>query len=408
MSHDEMARPVTAVRRGLSLAKSFLASETAGGFVLVLAALAGLALANSPYAAVYFQILSDEYRLGSTALSVSLTVPHIVNDGLMTLFFLLVGLEIKRALRVGELSSRSQALLPAIGAIGGMIAPAALFLVTVWGQGDMWRGWAIPTATDIAFALAAISLVRRYVSPGLVVFLSALAIIDDLGAILVIALWYTETINWFALVCAGLALALLVILNLAGVRRLPGYLALGCVLWWFVLQSGIHPTLAGVLLASTIPIGAGQQPLARLERALHGPVALFVVPLFGFVNAGVALGSVGLDSLTHKVTLGIILGLVAGKPLGIMTSCWLATRLQLARLPVGARFAELFGVSLLCGIGFTMSLFLGSLAFASLYTTETKLGILLASLIAVVAGYCWLRGCALLAKPDQATPDQTG
>lgn len=379
-------------RRVLGALEEFLASETLGGFALVAASLVGLLFANSGLSADYFHLLETKLAIGTLKLSVL----HWVNDGLMVLFFLLVGLEIKRELLTGELSSVRRALLPVIGAAGGMIAPALIFLGAATlgapAHPDTARGWAIPAATDIAFALAALSMVGRHLPSSLTVFLSALAIIDDLGAILVIAFFYTSDLNMPALAAAGVALVGLVALNLVGTRRLPAYLALGVVLWIAVLQSGVHATIAGVLLALTIPINGPHGALARLEHALHKPVALFIVPLFGFANAGVDLGGVSFATLVDPVTLGIGFGLLIGKQIGVFGFAWAAVRSGVAALPEGAGWSALYGVAALCGIGFTMSLFIGGLAFPPpLYVTETKLGIFAGSLLSVALGGAWLR-----------------
>jgi NhaA family Na+:H+ antiporter len=320
---------------------------------------------------------------------------HAVDDGLMALFFLLVGLEIKRELLVGELSSARRVALPAIAAAGGMAAPAVIYLALNLGSPIALHGWAVPAATDIAFALGVLSLLGSRVPPALKAFLTALAILDDLGAIAIIAVFYTARLSWLALALALGGIALLVVLNRLGERRLAPYLLIGVGIWGCVLSSGVHATLAGVAVALTIPLGRDgdhDAPLQRLEHALHPWVAFGIIPVFGFANAGLGFGGLTLDSVLSGVTLGIAGGLFVGKQLGIAGCCWLALRARWAELPAGATPAQFYATALLCGIGFTMSLFIGALAFPSdALIAETKLGVLIGSGLSAVSGYALMR-----------------
>ena len=403
---DDPAPLPTALRRRLATARrpftalrAFLRTETGGGFLLIAASLAALAWANSPAAPAYFGLLGAHVRVGVGAFALNETVLHWVNDGLMAAFFLLVGLEIKRELAVGALSDPRRAALPAVAALGGMIAPALVYVAFTRGHPEALRGWAIPAATDIAFALAALSLLGARVPASLKVFLAALAIIDDLGAIVIIALFYTAELHLPALGLAGAALAALVLMNRAGVTRLLAYLPVGFLLWLFTLESGVHATLAGVALALAVPLrtaatpdGLGASPLRRLEHALHPAVAYGIVPVFGLANAGVSFAGLAPGDLLDPVPLGVAAGLFVGKQLGVFGAAWGAIRLGVASPPEGATMSMLYGVALLCGIGFTMSLFIGSLAFSSeLLLTETKVGVFAGSLLCAVAGVAWLR-----------------
>ncbi len=380
-------------RRPVSLLRAFIESEAGGGLLLMGAAAAAMIVANSPLAPVYFGALKA--YLGPLSLG------HWINDGLMAVFFLLVGLEIKREVLDGQLASWSNRALPGIAAAGGMLVPALIYAALNSGTPETLRGWAIPTATDIAFALGVLSLLGPRVPASLKVFLAALAILDDLGAVIVIAIFYTGSISTPDLGYAAATLAALVAMNRMRVNRLWPFLLLGLVLWFFVLRSGVHATIAGVLLAMTIPLRpAPARPddlshslLHQLEHALARPVGFIVVPVFGFANAGVALGGIGLATLAQPVTLGIALGLSAGKLIGVFGAAALAIRLGLATLPFRATWQHLIGVALLCGIGFTMSLFIALLAFGPMPATleQAKIGILLGSLVAGSAGYTLLR-----------------
>ena len=410
-------RRLALIRRPFTLLWAFLRSETGGGFLLIAASVAALAWANSPWASAYFALLDTHAGLAFGSHTLSETLLHWVNDGLMALFFLLVGLEIKREMVVGALSSPRRAALPAIAALGGMVVPALVYVAIACGGGpEALRGWAIPSATDIAFALAALSLLGARVPAGLKVFLAALAIIDDLGAILVIALFYTATLSLPALGGVALVLAVLAAMNRLGVTRLWPYLALGALLWLLTLKSGVHATLAGVALAFVVPLrtraapdGLGASPLRRLEHALHPAVAYAVVPVFGLANAGVAFAGLSPAALLGPVPLGIAAGLFVGKQTGVFGAAWLAIRAGVASKPEGASWSMLYGVALLCGIGFTMSLFIGSLAFRSpLLLTETKLGVFAGSLLSAAAGIAWLRLQPARAAGRQAAPARPG
>jgi Na+:H+ antiporter, NhaA family len=370
--------------------KDFLALESAGGMLLAGAALLAMALANSPLEGLYAGFLDTPVEVRIGAFDIAKPLLLWINDGLMAVFFFLVGLELKREALEGELSSVSQVLLPALAAAGGMLAPAAIYAWINWSDPVTLHGWAIPAATDIAFALGVLSLLGDRVPVGLKVFLLTLAILDDVGAIVIIALFYTADLSGVSLGVAGVALAGLLALNRLGVKRAAPYLLVGLVLWASVLKSGVHATLAGVALAFFIPRKAARM----LEHDLHPPVAYAILPLFAFANAGIALAGVSLASFFEPVPLGIAAGLVAGKTIGIFTVSFLAIRLGWAKMPEGANWGALLGLALLCGIGFTMSLFIAGLAFeatAGEYALQTRLGILGGSLVAALGGYALLR-----------------
>jgi len=380
-SKRAMRRPPASVLRDL------LRGEAGGGLVLMIAAAVALIVANSPLAPSYFGLLKT--YIGG------LSVLHWINDALMALFFLLVGLEIKREFLDGHLATWPRRVLPLIAAAGGMIAPAMIYVALNAGTPDTLRGWAIPTATDIAFALGVLALLGSRVPVSLKIFLTALAIIDDLGAVAIIAAFYTADLSLTWLSLAGLTLAALAGLNRAGVERLVPYLALGAVLWFVVLQSGVHATLAGVALALAIPLRRSpgrpddtQSPLHILEHALHPWVAFLIVPVFGFANAGVSLAGMSWAAAFAPVTLGIAAGLFVGKQIGIFLTTWAAVRLKLADCPAGASMAQVYGVALLCGIGFTMSLFIGLLAFptSAALQDEVKVGVLIGSVLSGAVG----------------------
>ncbi|ASC64947.1 Na+/H+ antiporter NhaA [Achromobacter denitrificans] len=396
-----MTLPATPPPKSASFLQAFLRSEALGGYVLMLAALIALVVANSPAAPHYFGALETKLGFQAGPIVLKETALHWINDGLMAVFFLLVGLEIKREVLDGQLRGAARIVLPGIAAVGGMALPALIYVLVNAGSPDTLRGWAIPAATDIAFALGILALLGSRVPTSLKIFLTALAILDDLGAIIIIALFYTSTLNTFALGMAGALLASLFCLNRMGVLRLAPYLLIGVVLWYFVLKSGVHATLAGVALALAIPLRPQNQghpgthsPLHALEHALHKPVALLIVPLFGFANAGVSFSGLGLGSLAQPVPLGVALGLFLGKQLGVFGFAWLAIKSGIASLPRHATFAQLYGVALLCGIGFTMSLFIGALAFTDPAAVDaTKIGVLTGSLVSAVTGFVLLRAC---------------
>ena len=370
----------------------FFAHESAGGVVLGLAALAALVVSNSPLAAWYEGFLRTPGSIVFGRLLV-LEKPLVVwiNDLLMAVFFFLVGLEIKREFVEGELASRRQAVLPAVAALGGMAVPAAIYAALNWGDAAALRGWAIPSATDIAFAIGVLRLLGPRVPVSLKVFLTAVAIIDDLGAIVVIALFYTDHLSALALVGAAAGIVALVTLNRASVARVGPYVMVGLVVWVFVLKSGVHATLAGVITALAVPLrdARGESPLHKAEDALHPWVAFGILPLFAFANAGVDLRGVTAATLAEPVTLGIAAGLVVGKAVGVFGASWLLIKSGAAAAPAGASPLQFFGVCVLAGIGFTMSLFIGGLAFDGLgaaYEARLKLGVLGGSLLAALAG----------------------
>jgi NhaA family Na+:H+ antiporter len=375
----------------------FFSTESAGGIVLLACAAIALGWANSPWATAYHHLWETPLGFDTRSFGLSLTLHEWVNDGLMAVFFFFVGLEIKREVLIGELSSRRSAALPVAAAIGGMVVPAAIYaMVNRGGAGA--HGWGIPMATDIAFALGVLALFGSRLPSGLRVFLAALAIVDDLGAVLVIALFYTNAMHWGALGGAATVVAVLVGLNVAGVGRALVYVALGVILWLFVLFSGIHATVAGVLLALAIPArkqGATEMEpslLQRLESALHGPVAFAIMPIFALANAGVPLGAGAMGAVRTPVALGVILGLLFGKPIGIMLASVAAVRAGAAELPAGVTWRQVHGASWLGGIGFTMSLFIAGLAFADAAMLDVaKLGVIAASVCAGTVGYFLLR-----------------
>lgn len=376
----------SATRRRSTL-RGFLAGEAGGGVVLIIAAALGLAMANSPLAATYFGAL--EAYIGP------LSLLHWINDALMAVFFLLVGLEVKRELLDGQLSRWPRRILPGLAAAGGMLVPALIYLAFNRNAPEAQAGWAIPTATDIAFTLGVLALLGRRVPVSLKIFVTALAILDDLGAVLIIALFYSAELSGPWLAGAGGVLAALIVFNRLGVRRLWPYLGLGLVLWFCVLQSGVHATIAGVALALTIPLmrsparpDDATSPLHRLEHALARPVGFAIVPVFGFANAGVSLAGLNGEALFSPITLGVALGLFLGKQAGVFGATWLAVRLRLVDRPEDATWGQVWGVSILCGIGFTMSLFIGLLAFAGqpLFETEVKIGVLCGSMLSALLG----------------------
>ncbi|KQS81660.1 sodium:proton antiporter [Rhizobium sp. Leaf384] len=376
-----------------STVRAFLDNETSSGLLLMGIALLAILTANSPLAEAYFGAL--HITIGP------LSLQHWINDLLMAAFFLLVGLEIKRELLDGQLSTWSRRILPGAAAAGGMAIPALIYIAFNYRDPVAVHGWAVPSATDIAFALGVLSLLGPRVPASLKIFLAALAIIDDLGAVVIIALFYTSGMNVMALGGAALVIGALIALNRTGVQRLLPYLALGAVLWILVFASGVHATLAGVILALTIPIrrtpGTPEatpdtSPLHRLEHALHKPVAFIIVPIFGFANAGVSFAHITLSTLAEPVTLGVAMGLVLGKCIGVFGTVFILVKMNLADLPAKASWGQTLGVSLVCGIGFTMSLFIGLLAFSDPDMQDrVKVGILIGSLIAGLLGYTILR-----------------
>jgi Na+:H+ antiporter, NhaA family len=363
-------------------------SDFYGGIALALATLAALIVENSPLGPSYNALLATtgEIRIGS--LSLAKSVEHWVNDGLMAIFFLLVGLEIKREALAGALAGVRQAALPVIAALGGFVVPAAVYAAANWGDAQAVRGWAIASATDIAFAVAVCAALGRRVAPSLRTFLLALAIIDDLLAIVVIAIFYTAELSALSLMLAAVGIVLLVLLNLFNVQKPSLYMVAGLFTWVCVLKSGVHATLAGVAVGLALPLAGGEESLLmRTEHALKPWVAFAIVPIFAFANAGVPLGGVSFASLVAPVPLGIIAGLFLGKQIGVFGACAAATTLGIATRPPGATAAQLYGVSILTGIGFTMSLFIGTLAYDdAALLDQIRLGVLVASLLSGAAG----------------------
>jgi len=379
----------------------FIKKESAGGILLVFATIFALLFSNTFMSPVYeyFLHIPVEIKIGPLELNKSLY--HWVNDGLMAIFFLLIGLEVKREILEGHLSSIRQVALPSFAAIGGMVVPAMIYHAFNGNNEFAVNGWAIPTATDIAFALGILSLLGNRVPLSLKVFLMALAIIDDLGAIVIIAIFYTSDLSTLSITVAALSLATLIALNIFKVSKKAAYFIVGWILWVSVLKSGVHATLAGVALAFTIPIkgknehGESFSPLKEIEHGLHFWVAFFILPLFAFVNAGVNVTDISLDQMSGPVPVGIMLGLFLGKQIGVFGFSWLAIKLKLATLPDECNWIQLYGVSVLTGIGFTMSLFIVSLAFVddSLFQYTDKLAILVASFTSGIVGYMILKFC---------------
>jgi NhaA family Na+:H+ antiporter len=371
-----------------STLRHFLDNEASGGIVLMVVAVLAIITANSPLAKIYFDLL--HIYVGP------LSVQHWINDALMAVFFLLVGLEIKREMLDGKLSTWSRRILPGAAAAGGMLFPALFYVYFNWNDPAALRGWAIPTATDIAFALGVLSLLGSRVPASLKIFLAALAIIDDLGAVIVIAIFYTADLNLLALAGTGIVVGNLIIFNRMGVKALWPYLVLGAVLWVLVFASGVHATLAGVVLALTIPLkltpgtpeaAHHESPLHRLEHLLHKPVAFVIVPVFGFANAGVSFAGISMAVFSEHLTMGIAAGLLLGKLVGVLGTVTLLVKLGVADLPAQASWGQVAGTALLCGIGFTMSLFIGLLAFDDPGVQDrVKIGILAGSVLSGVLG----------------------
>ena len=396
--------------------RDFIRLESAGGILLLGAAVAAFVVANTPLSGAYGELLDTTVAVQVGALVISKPLLLWVNDGLMAVFFFLIGLEIKREVVEGELSSRERVVLPGIGAVGGMVVPAAIYVAMNWGDPVALDGWGIPVATDIAFALALLGVFGRRVPTQLKVFLLTLAILDDLAAILIIALFYSGDLSVGALLAGAAALCVGVALNRLGVTRVTPYVLVGIVLWIAVLKSGVHATLAGVLIALCIPVrdGDGGSPVAELERDLHASVALVILPIFAFVNAGLGVAGLGVDDLLHPVTLGVIAGLFLGKPLGVAGFVALAVLLRAAPLPKDITWLQIIGVAFACGIGFTMSLFIAGLAFehgSGAYFDGDRLGILVGSLLSAAAayGFLWagLRRTAAAAEGERA-PSESG
>ena len=372
--------------------KYFFKLESASGLVLLFAAILALGISNSDYSLIYFNVLQKYITIGIGSISLKLTIIHWINDVLMTVFFFLVSLEIKREMVQGELSNPKQALLPIIGAVGGMLVPAVIYILINLGSPETLKGWAIPSATDIAFSLGVLSLLGKRVPISLKIFLTALAIIDDLGAIVIIAFFYSGNIQTLYLMLMLIAVLFLFVLNRFNIRAFTPYLLIGILLWDFTHQSGIHATISGVLLALLIPHDKkkpSKSLLLRLEHGISKYVAFGIMPLFAFANAGVSLGGISFNTLLNPVPLGIVCGLFFGKQIGVFLFSYISVKLNFAEKPSNSNWLSLYAVSILTGIGFTMSLFVGNLAFANSenYTDGVKIGVLTGSLLSTLVGY---------------------
>lgn len=383
---------------------NFLRLESAGGIVLVIAAFFAVLLANSPLAGYYGNFLNANITV--TVADVGISKPFLlwINDGLMAIFFLLIGLELKREVVEGQLSSADQIVLPSLAALGGLVVPAVIYWYINRDNPAGLNGWAIPTATDIAFALAILSVLGSRVPASLKIFLTTIAIVDDLAAILIIAVFYSGDLSTASLVAAGFGIAVLFTLNRFGVRRLAAYMITGVFIWFFVLKSGVHATLAGILVAAFIPLKCEDKhsPARHLEHTLHPWIAFAVLPIFAFANAGVSFDRIGADTVLGTVSVGIVLGLVIGKQLGVFGMTALAIGLGFAKKPAGTTWPMLYGVALICGVGFTMSMFIGGLAFEHggfEQSAAVRIGVIVGSVISAVAG--WLVLHLSLPKPDQ-------
>ena len=391
--------------------REFLELETAGGILLIACVLIAMLTANSPLSGIYAALLDLTVAVQVGTLVINKPLLLWVNDGLMAVFFFLIGLEIKREIMDGELSSFDQIILPGMGALGGMIVPASIYIWLNMGDAVALDGWAIPVATDIAFALALLGSFGARAPTSLKVFLLTLAILDDLAAITIIALFYSADLSPTMLLVGGIFLIVAVAMNRLGVTRTSTYVLLGVALWVAVLKSGVHATLAGVLIAFCVPMRdkEGHCPLRELEHNLHAPVAFVILPAFAFVNAGLSLDGVSLDALVHPVTLGVTTGLVLGKPLGILVFTGLVAALGLARLPKDVSWMQLLGVACACGIGFTMSLFIAGLAFehgSGAYYSGDRLGILLGSLLSALAAWVSLHFSLPKSAADSSNTDR--
>ncbi len=372
--------------------KWFFKLEAASGLVLLFSAIFALIISNSTYADLYFSTLEKYLFIGFNEIGLKLSILHWINDALMAIFFFFVTLEIKREFLQGELSNFKQALLPIIAAIGGMVVPALFYVIINFGDPETLNGWAIPSATDIAFSLGVLSLLGKRVPISLKVFLTALAIIDDLGAILIIAIFYSGDLNILYLSLMSIAFILLLLINKFNIKKFLPYLIVGLALWDFTHNSGIHATIAGVLLAMTIPHRKKEKDfslLLKIEHAISPYVAFGIMPLFAFANAGVSLEGLSLSSLMDKVPLGIVLGLFVGKQLGVFVFSYVSIKLKIAQMPNNSNWFNFYGVGILTGIGFTMSLFVGNLAFIEnmQYMDGVKIGVLTGSLLSTLAGY---------------------
>jgi NhaA family Na+:H+ antiporter len=391
-------RKVTMRRPKISFISDFFKLESSGGILLMIAAALALLLANTPLKSYYALLLDTPIEVRVGALKIAKPLLLWINDGLMTVFFFMVGLELKRELLEGELSDKRKIILPAIGAIGGMVVPALIYIYLTSGDPVAVKGWAIPAVTDIAFALGVLSLLGSRVPVGIKVFLTSVAIFDDIGAIFIIAIFYTANISLLALLIVGCCIPILFLLNRQGVESKSIYLLIGIVMWVAMLKSGIHATLTGVILAMFIPIKSKNEPdyspLKSMEHDLHAVVAFFVLPIFAFANAGISFINISSEQFFHPVPMGITIGLFVGKQIGVFGLCWLFIKLKITNLPSGMSWGSLYGTAILCGIGFTMGLFIGTLAFEETGINllfDERLGIILGSLASGIVGYLTLR-----------------
>ena len=388
-----------------SFLSRFLKLESAGGITLMLTAVFAMILANSPALGLYNSFLNMPVEVKIGALEIAKPLLLWINDALMAVFFFLVGLELKRELVEGELSDPRNIILPGIGAVGGMIAPALIYVFFNAGDPETLHGWAIPAATDIAFALGILSLLGSRVPVSLKIFLTSLAIFDDIGAILIIAFFYTSKLSITALIVAACCIPVLAYMNKRNVYSKSCYIMVGVVLWVAMLKSGVHATLAGVILAMFIPMESrdkSSSPLREMEHSLHSVVAFIILPIFAFANSGINLAGVGVEQLIHPVPMGIAFGLFIGKQIGVFSFCWIAIQCKIAQMPKGMNWCSLYSTAVLCGIGFTMSLFVGSLAFVEITNKafDERIGIILGSLASGIIGYFLLKSC--FASEDKA------
>ena len=381
-----------------SFINDFFKIESAGGIILIIAAALAIVIANTPLEPYYQLLLNTPVAVKVGMLEVAKPLLLWINDGLMAVFFLMVGLELKRELMEGELSNKESIILPAVGAIGGMAIPALIYLYFNYDDPTAQNGWAIPAATDIAFALGILALLGSRVPTSIKIFLTSLAIFDDIGAIVIIALFYTSKISLMALIVVALCIPVLAIMNRANVISKSPYILIGIIMWIATLKSGVHATLAGVVLAMFIPLNVKDKtapsPLKTMEHDLHSVVAFFILPVFAFANAGISLKGADTDMLLHPVSTGIAVGLILGKQIGIFGICTLFIKLKLAKMPNNMTWASLYGTSALCGIGFTMSLFIGSLAFQESGINrmfDERFGIIIGSVISGLIGYLILK-----------------
>ncbi|MEM7008721.1 MAG: Na+/H+ antiporter NhaA [Thermodesulfobacteriota bacterium] len=383
--------------RALEALREFLKLESASGIILVGAAVLALIINNSPLSSLYDLFLNTPVEIRIGALYIGKPLLLWINDGLMAIFFLLIGLEVKREIMDGQLSSLSQVALPGFAAVGGMVVPALIYVMFNLGNTETLSGWAIPAATDIAFALGILALLGSRVPLSLKLFLLTLAIIDDLGAIVIIAIFYSGDLSTTSLILSAIAIAVLVAMNLLGVKRIAAYVVVGVILWIFVLKSGVHATLAGVVLAFAIPLRTKEDepcPLREMEHSLHPWIAFGIMPIFAFANAGVSLSGMSFATLFEPIPIGIALGLIVGKQIGVFGFSFAAVKMGLAKLPSELNWRMIYGTSILCGIGFTMSLFISTLAYDSSlseYAIEARIGILVGSFISAIAGFLILK-----------------